>query len=291
MRREDLTGQRFGKLEVVRYAYTNAKKTYWECRCDCGNVVVVKAAYLKNGATQSCGCVPNQTPASMRSRARIMRILERTINRCEDPHSYRYPEFGARGISVCAAWYDSPAAFVAWAMANGYSDDMELERIDPDQDFCPSNCYWVKVEDFIPVPQRLLEIDGETKTVAEWSEITGLHYSTIYNRHKRGITGQDLLAEPRSHPKHKEDAEIETEEPEPAAKPAAIHVGQKVRFDPLDGIQTTGFMMYRNRSVDGVVTFVNEENGWFLAEFNLDGAKSRHTFHLIDVGKAVELCE
>ena len=52
---KDLTGQRFGKLVVLRRADSNHKRVSWECVCDCGNHVVIIGRDLKNGHTKSCG--------------------------------------------------------------------------------------------------------------------------------------------------------------------------------------------------------------------------------------------
>ena len=60
----DLTGQRFGRLEVIgkvekpsNRKYTSA---YWLCKCDCGNKKVVASNDLRRGVTKSCGCLLSQ---------------------------------------------------------------------------------------------------------------------------------------------------------------------------------------------------------------------------------------
>ena len=53
----DLTGQKFGRLLVIEYAYTKDKRAYWKCKCDCGNEVIASSKLLRNGSTQSCGCL------------------------------------------------------------------------------------------------------------------------------------------------------------------------------------------------------------------------------------------
>ncbi|MDY4183619.1 MAG: hypothetical protein SOX92_04955 [Candidatus Onthovivens sp.] len=60
----DLTGQKFGRLTVIGFAYTKNKKNYWECKCDCGNTCFVPTTYLTTGVTVSCGYKneENRTP-------------------------------------------------------------------------------------------------------------------------------------------------------------------------------------------------------------------------------------
>lgn len=64
---KDLTRQRFGRLEVLEFAYTKDNKNYWKCRCDCGNVCYVNTASLTNGTTVSCGCKNDENRASLSS--------------------------------------------------------------------------------------------------------------------------------------------------------------------------------------------------------------------------------
>lgn len=57
----DLTGQRFGRLTAINQAEDNlSNKPYWDCVCDCGKVATVAADHLKNGHTQSCGCLQRE---------------------------------------------------------------------------------------------------------------------------------------------------------------------------------------------------------------------------------------
>ena len=55
--RIDETGNKYGLLTVIKYAYTKNKRAYWLCKCECGNFVIVKGKYLRNGDTKSCGCL------------------------------------------------------------------------------------------------------------------------------------------------------------------------------------------------------------------------------------------
>ena len=55
---QNLIGQKFGKLTVESSAGTNKwKHRLWECKCDCGNIVIVDTSRLRNGHTKSCGCL------------------------------------------------------------------------------------------------------------------------------------------------------------------------------------------------------------------------------------------
>lgn len=56
----DLTGQRFGRLTVIKTVGKVPKGFIWECKCDCGNVVNVPTWYLRHGDVSSCGCLHDE---------------------------------------------------------------------------------------------------------------------------------------------------------------------------------------------------------------------------------------
>jgi hypothetical protein len=89
--------------------------------------------------------------------------------------------YGGRGISVCEEWHD-PNAFIDWAESNGYANGLQIDRIDNQGSYSPSNCRWVsiKVNSRNTRRNKNLTIFGETKTVAEWCETINISQYTIY---------------------------------------------------------------------------------------------------------------
>ena len=80
------------------------------------------------------------------SHTRLYNIWRGMKQRCYYPSHQSYKHYGGRGITVCDEWLSSFINFHTWALANGYADHLTLDRIDPDGNYCPSNCRWVTWE-------------------------------------------------------------------------------------------------------------------------------------------------
>jgi len=74
----------------------------------------------------------------------LYRLIKNVQVRCDYPSASNYAYYGGRGITVCDEWRNDPAAFIAWAEANGHAPGMELDRIDNDGPYAPWNCQFIK---------------------------------------------------------------------------------------------------------------------------------------------------
>ena len=90
---------------------------------------------------------------------------------------------------------DDFKTFYDWAMANGYADNLSIDRINPDGNYEPSNCRWITQREQAGNKRCTpsVELDGEIHNLKEWSEITGINYSTIYSRYISGKTPAEIL--------------------------------------------------------------------------------------------------
>lgn len=200
----DMTGLRFGRLTVVERASNNKHNcVMWLCRCDCGKDVTVLGASLRNGSTRSCGCYSAECSRERSTthgmhKTRLYRIWDAMRCRCYSSSHKAFENYGGRGISVCPEWRDSFEAFRDWALLSGYSDDLTLDRKETDGNYEPSNCRWISLKDqqLNKRNNHLISYAGETHTVTEWAEITGISRNTLFARIRLGWPSEKIIETP-----------------------------------------------------------------------------------------------
>lgn len=206
----DMTGKRCGRLTVVGLDHIKYegihKRPYWNVVCDCGKSKIIDARSLRSG-TRSCGCLRSEL-ARERSykgyehRKLLYGVLKMALERCYEPSSKFYRNYGARGITVCDEWRGNSGLdnFVRWASQNGYKPGLTLDRIDNDKGYSPENCQWAtrKWQSNNKRNNVYITIDGETKTLAQWCEHYNVPYARVEARLKSmGWSIEDALFTPR----------------------------------------------------------------------------------------------
>lgn len=192
---KDISGQKFGRLTAIKRIGSNKYgNSIWFCQCQCGDKTEALLSSLQDGNTRSCGCLHHDKlmernwkhgAGRKKDRPRLYSIWANMKSRCYNPEASGYEYYGGRGISICEEWEDF-RNFRKWAKANGYQDGLEIDRIDNDGDYCPENCHWVTPQEQANNKRTnyLITFQGRTKTLAEWSDITGFNYKTLYSRLK-----------------------------------------------------------------------------------------------------------
>lgn len=200
MRKLDLTGQRFGRLTVMKEAGRTADgRIRWQCLCDCGNITETPSTKtLRNGTCRSCGCIQKERPNKQthgKSHTKLFAVWNAMKQRCANPNVKSYANYGGRGITVCKEWVGDFQNFYSWAISKGYKEGLEIDRIDVNGNYKPNNCRWVTSQKNNNNRQNnlLIEINGEEHTLAEWSRITGIHRNTLAKRIRSGKPPDEIL--------------------------------------------------------------------------------------------------
>lgn len=204
----DLTGRRFGRLTVISHHHKNSYDvSYWLCKCDCGKVKVVRGSAMTTGIVKSCGCY-NQELRHLRKtnfkhgfshKERLYDIWENMKRRCNSPKNARYDFYGGKGISVCNEWLHDYVSFRLWALSNGYSDSLTIDRINNNGNYEPSNCRWAtaKVQENNMSRNHILYYNGVSHTISEWASILGMTYSAVNHRVQRRWSMERIVLTPQ----------------------------------------------------------------------------------------------
>lgn len=202
---KEIIGSRYGRLMVVGYHRTgNCRQSYWNCKCDCGNMVTVRRSGLVTGRTTSCGCYQKESATKRISMLQLTHGKSKSVEykawlnmrmRCNYRTSQRYGNYGARGIKICDAWYDF-SDFIS--DMGGCPPGHTLERIDVNGDYEPSNCRWATSYDQYrnKTTNRFVTINGVTKIITDWCADFNIKITTVYGRLRRGLDIVTALSTP-----------------------------------------------------------------------------------------------
>lgn len=208
--RKDLTNQIFGRLKVIKFSHTKKEqnRNFWLCRCECGNEKIVEASHLIRHNTTSCGCKRKEILLHIKhnmSRTKIYSTYYAMIKRCYVRNNPSYKHYGGRGITVVSEWLDKENGFLNFYNCvsklphfgeQGYS----LNRIDNNGNYEPNNIEWATnlEQSNNRRSSKLITINNETKSIAQWAKIAGISAAGMCSRLQRGVAGIDLLKPARS---------------------------------------------------------------------------------------------
>ena len=178
-------GDKFGKWtiieEIAPKIISGKPRRMFRCQCECGNIGEVQLACLRNGHSTSCGCEQKrraakaQTKHGLAGKHPLYLTWKNMKKRCNYPNASEYENYGGRGICVCEEWSNSFQSFYDWAINNGWSRELTIDRIDTNGNYCPENCRWSNIETQMNnmTKNHYIEYNGDTYTLStlakQWS--------------------------------------------------------------------------------------------------------------------------
>ena len=197
-------GQKFGRLTVIDTYRSEKGVIRCRCVCECGNKHDASIDNLKHGNVRSCGCLAHEWSRSGNARrkhsgkgTRLYQIWKSMRERCNTKTASNYGRYGGRGVCICNEWNDF-SVFQEWAMENGYSDELTIDRIDTNGNYEPNNCRWVTYYEQSINKRNTVryEFNGETLSLSEWSKRIGVKMNVLYARLRRGWSIEKTLSTP-----------------------------------------------------------------------------------------------
>lgn len=186
-----LTGMRFGMLVALEEQKKKGGGYKYLCRCDCGNITTVFNRCLYRGLRVSCGCAKWKKTHGC-SKTRAYKSWDHMLDRCKNPKTTYWNEYGGRGIKVCERWMKFENFL---ADMGERPEGTSIDRINNNGNYEPENCRWAtkKQQQQNRRVAHKLTHDGTTMTLSEWSRRAGLKTSTLSERLRRGMGIKDAL--------------------------------------------------------------------------------------------------
>lgn len=192
MTNEEMIGKRFERLTVIKQVDDYVSKSgrahkRFLCVCDCGTQKEFLKEHLVSGRTKSCGCLRSERGRKAVKHGEIHTRLYRTwsnmLTRCYNPNVYAYKNYGGRGIIVCDEWHEYKK-FSEWARRTGYTDELTIDRINNDGNYCPENCRWA--DEYTQANNKRnihwITYNNETKSIKEWARELNVSYKALHSR-------------------------------------------------------------------------------------------------------------
>ena len=192
---------KFNRLTALEYVDQGPCGARWKFRCDCGNIKIINAYFVKTGQTKSCGCWNEE---NKHNRYRIHGLYNTKLEiawshmkqRCLNPKSKEYKNYGGRGITICDEWENDVAAFAKWAYENGYREGLTIDRIDNNGNYTPENCRWttMEVQENNKRNNQYYDWNGEQITLSQIAKRNDISRNRLYYRiYSKGMELQDAI--------------------------------------------------------------------------------------------------
>lgn len=192
-------GEKHNYLTIEKFDhFDKCYRLYYLCSCKCGNKKIVRYDHILSGGVQSCGCIKkegrNKKHGLYSFNERLAKSWQTMLYRCENKKNTHYKDYGGRGIKVCDEWHNAEN-FMNWAIKNGYKDNLTIDRIDVNGNYCPENCRWVtqKEQTRNTRTNHFILFDGEKRCLEDWLHLFDKSDTMFYYWKKKGLTDEQCI--------------------------------------------------------------------------------------------------
>lgn len=199
-------GDKYHRLTVISELFILDHKGRVICQCECGTIKTFIFCQIKSGNSKSCGCYKKEMSKNNGkgnithglTNHKLYHVWNNIKDRCNNPNCVVYHNYGKRGISICKEWVDDFQTFYDWSMNNGYSEKLDIDRINNDGNYEPSNCRYVTrvVNTRNRRTSKLLTYKNQTKNLYDWADEFNINHHTIFKRLRTGYTIEEALETP-----------------------------------------------------------------------------------------------
>lgn len=189
---KELSGMVFGRLTVIKqHDVASNGRRRWLCNCTCGGTTISGTSNLTSGMAKSCGCLSAELSAIRATKHGACKTGAYTswlkmLTRCTNKNSDKYSYYGGRGITVCDSWlsFESFYKDMGDRPAN-----TSIDRIYNNKGYSKENCRWANRAEQAKNKRSavLIEHQGKTQCVADWSRELNISRSTIISRARRNV--------------------------------------------------------------------------------------------------------
>lgn len=188
-------GRRINQLTIIEdlgiKQHLSRKIRMVKVKCDCGQEKDLSSTYLLGlRPPKTCGCksnIKNHNLTHGLSKHPLYRLRRDIINRCTNKNVTCYRWYGGRGIKVCNEWLNDFMSFYTWTLNSGWERGLQIDRINVDGDYEPSNCRFVRQIDNArnKTDSAYITYRGQTKCMSEWAEYFDIGYKLLHQRLRR----------------------------------------------------------------------------------------------------------
>ena len=195
-----MIGEKFGRLTIIE----NISRLKVKAVCDCGKVKEYYWNNIKRGLTTSCSCFRSEVTSERgkasikygQSRHPLRKVWGSMMERCYNTKAIAYKDYGGRGIAICEEWKNNFMSFFNWGIANGHEAGLEIDRINNDGNYEPSNCRFITP--FQNSRNRrsnvFITYNGKTQILKDWAIELGINYKRLHGNMKyRGKTFEESI--------------------------------------------------------------------------------------------------